>query len=169
MGMGLRWAVKAQRDSVSILTHQQKGNKQHMADYFTNFSVVINLANETEQAYALDLAHKASLAQQGDPLPDDFPKDLVDMIEDWHFEMEADNSGTTHGLWLHSMYGGVDAVCQFIQHLLQKFDPKSHVTFEWSHDCSKPRVDAYGGGAAFITAKEIKSMSTAAWLNQQIA
>ena len=169
MGMGLRWAVKAQRDSVSILTHQQKGNKQHMADYFTNFSVVINLANETEQAYALDLAHKAGLVQQGNELPADFPKDLVDMIEDWHFEMEADNSGTTHGLWLHSMYGGVDAVCQFIQHLLQKFDPKSHVTFEWSHDCSKPRVDAYGGGAAFITAKEIKSMSTAAWLNQQIA
>jgi hypothetical protein len=30
-------------------------------------------------------------------------------------------------------------------------------------------VDAYGGGAAFITAEEIKSMSTAAWLNEQIA
>jgi hypothetical protein len=67
------------------------------------------------------------------------------------------------------MYGGVDAVCAFIQHLLQEFDQKGYVTFEWSHDCSKPRVDAYGGGAAFITAKEIKSVSTAAWLNEQIA
>ena len=28
---------------------------------------------------------------------------------------------------------------------------------------------AYGGGAAFITAKEVKTMSTAAWLNEQIA
>ena len=138
-----------------------------MADYFTNFSLVLNLANETEQAYALDLAHKASLAQQGDELPADFPKALVDMIEDWQFETEADDSGTKHGLWLHSMYGGVDAVCAFIQHLLQKFDPQAHVTFEWSHDCSKPRVDAYGGGAAFITAKEIKTMSTAAWLNNR--
>jgi hypothetical protein len=146
---------------------QQKGN--NMADYFTNFSLVLKLANETEQAYALDLAHKASLAQQGDELPADFPKELVDMVEDWHFEMEADNSGTTHGLWLHSMYGGVDAVCAFIQHLLQKFDAQGKVSFEWSHDCSKPRVDAYGGGAAFITAQEIKSMSTTAWLNQQIA
>ena len=81
-----------------------------MADYYTNFSVVLKLANEAEQTYALDLAHKASLAQQGDELPADFPKDLVDMVEDWHFEMEADNSGTTHGLWLHSMNGGVDAV-----------------------------------------------------------
>ena len=140
-----------------------------MADYFTNFSLVLNLANETEQAYALDLAHKASLAQQGDELPDDFPKALVNLIDDWQFETEADNSGAKPGLWLHSMNGGLDAVCEFIQHLLQKFDPKRHVTFEWSHDCSKPRTDAYGGGAAFITAKEIKSMSTAAWLNEQTA
>ena len=140
-----------------------------MADYFTNFSLVLNLANEAEQAYALDLAHKASLAQQGDELPDDFPKALVNLIEDWHFETDADNSGTTHGVWLHSTSGGVDAVCAFIQHLLQKFDPQGKLSFEWSHDCSKPRVDAYGGGAAFITAKEIKTISTAAWLNEQIA
>jgi hypothetical protein len=140
-----------------------------MADYFTNFSLVLSLANEAEQKYALDLAHKASLAQQGDELPDDFPKALVNMIEDWQFETEADNSGTGHGLWLHSMNGGVDAVCAFIQHLLQKFDPQGKVSFEWSHDCSKPRVDAYGGGAAVITAQEIKTMSTAAWLNEQIA
>ena len=140
-----------------------------MADYFTNFSIIINLANEAEQAYALDLAHKASLVQQGDELPADFPKALVDMVEDWQFETDADNSGTSHGLWLHSMYGGVDAVCAFIQHLLQKFDARGRVTFEWSHDCSKPRVDAYGGGAAIITAKEIKTMSTSDWLNKQIA
>ena len=140
-----------------------------MADCFTNFSLVINLANETEQAYALDLAHKASLAQQGDELPAGFPKDLVDMIEDWQFETVADNSSTKPGLWLHSMNGGVDAVCAFIQHLLQKFNPKGRITFEWSHDCSKPLVDAYGGGAAIITSKKIKSMSTTAWLNEQIA
>jgi hypothetical protein len=140
-----------------------------MVDYFTNFSVVLKLANEAEQAYALELAHKAGLAQQGDELPADFPQTLADMIEDWQFETDPDNSGTSHGLWLHSMNGGVDAVCAFIQHLLQKFDQKGCVTFEWSHDCSEPHVDAYGGGAAFITAKEIRTMSTAAWLNEQIA
>jgi hypothetical protein len=120
--------LSAVPSSFSPINHQQKENT--MADYFTNFSVVLKLANETEQAYALDLAHKASLAQQGDELPADFPKALVDMIEDWHFETVADDSGTTHGLWLHSMYGGVDAVCLFIQHLLQKFDQKGCVTFE---------------------------------------
>ena len=140
-----------------------------MADYFTNFSLVLNLGSETEQAYALDLAHKAGLARMGDELTDDFPKALLEMIEDWQFETVADDPAKGHGLWLHSMYGGVDAVCAFIQHLLQKFDPQGKVSFEWSHDCSKPRVDAYGGGAALITAQEIKTMSTAAWLNEQIA
>ena len=55
--MGLRWAVNAQRGSVFNLQHSTKGN---MADYFTNFSVVINLASKKQQAYALDLADKAS-------------------------------------------------------------------------------------------------------------
>jgi hypothetical protein len=140
-----------------------------MADYFTNFSLVLNLASEAEQAYALELAHKATLARQGDELPNGFPKPLAGVIEDWQFETVADDSGTKHGLWLHSMYGGVDAVCAFIQHLLQRFDPQGRASFEWSHDCSKPRVDAYGGGAAVVTAQKIKTMSTAAWLNQQIA
>jgi len=150
----------------STLNPQQKGN---MADYFTNFSLVLKLANETEQAYALDLAHKASHASLGDDLPKDFPEALAPVIEDWQFEVDADSSADNHGLWLHSTYGGVDAACAFIQHLLQKFDPQGKVSFEWSHDCSKPRVDAYGGGAAVITAQEIKTMSTAAWLNEQIA
>ncbi len=57
----------------------------------------------------------------------------------------------------------------FIQHLLQRFDPKSYATFEWPHHCSKPRVDTYDGRPAFITAKEIRTMSTAVWLNEQIA
>jgi hypothetical protein len=127
------------------------------------------VANETVQAYALDLGHKASAAKQGDEVPEDFPKTLANAIEDWQFETDADTSGTNPGLWLHSMDGGVDAVCAFIQHLLQKFQPQGRVTFEWSHACSKPRVDAYGGGTAIITAQEVKSMSTAGWLNEQVA
>ena len=55
-------------------------------------------------------------------------------------------------------------LCAFLQHLLQKFDPQGCVTFEWSHDCSRPRLDAYGGGAAIVTARKIKTLSTGQWL-----
>ena len=140
-----------------------------MADYFTNFSLIITLPDEAVQKYALDLAIEGSSGFQGAELPDDFPKELENVTEDWCFETDAETSEGKPALWLHSSNGGIDAVCSFIQHLLQKFNLNERVTFEWSNDCSKPRVDAYGGGAAIITATEIKSMSTWEWLRQNAA
>ena len=138
-----------------------------MADYYTNFSLVVPLPSEAAQAYALELHHLAAQGHQGDELSKDFPKELEDVLEDWQFETDANDQ--EHGIWLHSMNGGIDAACAFLQHLLQRFDPTGRVTFEWSHDCSKPRTDAYGGGAAIITAQEIKTMSTGQWLAEQTA
>lgn len=131
-----------------------------MADYFTRFSLVLNLPDPEQQQYALDLAAKAA-AHRFDSQPQDFPASLADLLENWAFETEQ----TKDGVWLHSEEGGVDAVCAFIQHLLQRFNLSDRVAFEWSHDCTQPRTDAYGGGAALITAAEIKSISTANWLS----
>ena len=143
--------------------------KGNMADYFTNFSLIITLPDETAQAYALDLAIEGSSGFQGGELPEDFPTELENVTEDWCFETDADTAEDKPAIWLHSSNGGIDAVCAFIQHLLQKFDPQGRVTFEWSNDCSKPRVDAYGGGGAIITAQEIKTMSTCEWLRKHAA
>jgi len=139
-----------------------------MADYFTHFSLLIRLPDEMAQAYALDIHAQASRICQGDETPDGFPVSLSECTEDWHFEAEADDIESHPALWLHTENGGIDAVCAFIQHLLQKFDPSGRVTFQWSNDCSKPRVDAYGGGAAVITARKIKTMSTHQWLQKQL-
>lgn len=84
---------------------------------------------------------------------------LVPVLEDWDFETER--TATAFGSIRRT------AVCAFIQHLLQRFNPQGRVSFEWSHDCSKPRTDAYGGGAAVVAAQDIKTMSTSAWLDQQ--
>jgi hypothetical protein len=91
------------------------------------------------------------------------------VIEDWQFDTDSNDPSNGRGLWLHSSDGGIDAVCAFIQHLLGRFAPKRHVTLEWSNDCSKPRVDAFGGGAAIITARKIKSISTGEWLHQRVS
>ena len=138
-----------------------------MADYFTHFSLILSLPNEAAQEYALGLASNARSIQQGDEPSEKFPDSLKEVVEDWNFETDAESAEGKPALWLHSENGGIDAVCAFVQHLLQKFDPKGRVAFEWSHDCSKPRVDAYGGGAALVTAKKIKSMSTSDWLRKQ--
>ena len=131
-----------------------------MADYFTNFSLCLPLTKE-QRDYALALVNQALAHRNEDePLPDTFPAELKNEIEDWCFETEVDGEE----LWLHSQYGGQDAACVFIQHLLQKFSFAGGVTFEWSHDCTKPRTDAFGGGAAFVTATEIEIMTTQGWL-----
>ena len=141
-----------------------------MADYFTNFSLIVPLPTEAAQQYALDLAHQAFLIHLGEEgMPDDFPASLRDVVEDWQFDADPSSSSNGWGLWLPSSDGGIDAVCAFIQHLLQRFDPTGHVGLEWSNDCSKPRVDAYGGGAALITARRIKHLNTGEWLHRQTA
>lgn len=134
-----------------------------MADHFTNFSLVLPLPNKEAQTYATELARQAESVFDGDEIPAGFPSSLTDVCEDWWFETESES----HGIWLHSTNGGIDAVCAFIQHLLERFDPCGSVSLEWSHDCSKPRADAFGGGAAFITAHNIETLSTGTWLQQQ--
>ena len=141
-----------------------------MADYFTNFSLIVTLPSEAAQTYAIDLAEQAFHIFLGDEsMTDDFPASLKDVVEDWQFDTDPTDSQNGWGLWLHSSDGGIDAVCAFLQHLLQRFDPTGHVGLEWSNDCSKPRVDAYGGGAALITANKIKHLNTGQWLHRQIA
>jgi len=140
-----------------------------MADYFTLFSLIVPLPDESAQTQALEMAEQAGAIQQGYEQLGDFPASLADVIEDWRFETVPENSPGQWGVWLHSNDGGIDAVCAFIQHLLQKFRPEGCVSFEWSHDCSKPRTDAYGGGAAIITARNIKTMSTGQWLRRHAA
>jgi hypothetical protein len=136
--------------------------KGTMADYYTNFSVVLPLTKE-QQEYALQLVKQVEAYRNNNQqLPTDFPESLHDEVENWPFETEL----VKDGIWLHSYEGGQDTVCIFIQHLLQKFQFAPSVSFEWSFDCSKPRTDAYGGGAAFITAKEIKSPTTTEWLQK---
>lgn len=135
--------------------------KGTMAEFFTNFSVILPL-NKEQQDYAMQLAKQVQAHRDDKPLSADFPEDLTNEVEGWMFETEV----TPNGLWLNSQNGGQEAACVFIQHLLQKFDFAPSIAFEWSHDCSKPKTDAYGGGAAFITATEIETFSTSEWLQK---
>jgi hypothetical protein len=136
-----------------------------MADYFTKFSVVVPLPNAAAQADALELAAQAEQFLQDDVMPESFPASLREVLEDWRFDSHR-ASDTEHALWLDTYNGGIDAACAFIQHLLRNYNPTGRVTFEWAFDCSKPRTDAYGGGAAIITARRIKTMSTSDWLSK---
>lgn len=139
-----------------------------MADYFTNFSLIMPLPDEAAEKYALALAEQAALIHQDEEPTADFPASLRAVVEDWQFDTDPCDPSQGCGLWLHSSNGGIDAVCAFIQHLLERFEPLGCVSLEWSNDCSKPRTDAFGGGAALITARKIKSLTTGQWLHRQL-
>jgi hypothetical protein len=139
-----------------------------MADYFTKFSVVVPLPDAAAQTYALELAAQAESIHLSDEVIPGFPAALQVVAEDWRFDTHP-ASGTEHALWLDTNTGGIDAACAFIQHLLRKYNPAGRITFEWSFDCSKPRSDAYGGGAAIVTARRIKTMNTSDWLSKHAA
>ena len=151
-----------------------------MANYYTKFSVAFSLPSKAAQDYAIDLHQKIKAVQFNDPTDKKqqktLPKDLrdEDFLFNFNFECEPDGSDTP-GLWLHLDDGescGVESAITFIQHLLQKLIPKDQqdkwwVEMEWSNDCSKPRLDAFGGGVALISAQEVKSMSTSQWAWEQ--
>jgi hypothetical protein len=138
-----------------------------MADYFTNFSLILRLPDKAAQDYAVELAAKAAEAHEYGDTPTDFLPALLPLIEDWQFETAPTTDGKKYGVWLSSSRGGVDAACGFVQHLLQKFQMQEPVAFEWSNDCTKTRLDAYGGGAVVITAGRIKTMTTRDWVEKQ--
>jgi hypothetical protein len=135
-----------------------------MADCYTNFSLIMALPDVAARTYALELHGRMEEHRDDEDRPDDIPESLWEQREDWC--LEFDPSGET-SLWLHSSSGGIDAVCAFIQHLLRQHGLMEAVGFEWSHDCSKPCTDAYGGGAAFITAQNIRTYTTGEWLSRQ--
>jgi hypothetical protein len=131
-----------------ILTTTINRKENIMADYFTKFSAVLPLPNEAARRYALDATANASRARQGDEPSEKLPASIQEVNEDWRFETDAESGHGKRGLWLHSDYGGIDAVCAFIQHLLQKCGPEGQVALEWSNDCSNART------STFVTSRE---------------
>jgi hypothetical protein len=135
-----------------------------MTAYYRNFSFIVELPTEAARSYALDLAAKARSFRWDDEedwahFPVTLAQDLreLDLVE-WHFETE----GTDNVVWVHAHDGGdgPETACVFVKHLLQKFNPDGRVDFQWACDCSSPEPDVFGGGAAIVTARKIKTLWT---------
>ena len=72
-------------------------------------------------------------------------------------------------LWVHGDEAtNIDLLASCIQEMFKKFKLKDKIGFEWASSCSKPRLDAFGGGAVVVSAKRIKYMNTGVWLSKQL-
>lgn len=110
-----------------------------MADFFTQFSCLFDVGS-VEHAAQADLI-RGELAAE------------LDRNEgaSLGFSMVVDHETGPGALWLHNdEYGEPEHVIAFVLRCAERLNLDGVWGFTWSHSCSKPRVDAFGGGAHVI-------------------
>lgn len=107
-----------------------------MADYFTQFSCFLDVGSSDNANRADDIRRQLS----------------VELEQDEGvaagFVVDVDHQSGPGVLWIHSdEFGEPEHVIRFVLRLAEDLDLAGVWGFTWSHSCSKPRVDAFGGGA----------------------
>ncbi len=139
-----------------------------MADYYTQFSVSIELTEE-QSTGALSTFTACTDAAAGIDCGLLVPDNLKRFVDDGEFTFECEK--LDDGLWLHDDAGCADleAVASFIQHLLQQYDPKGKVVVTYAYTCSRPRIDAFSGGACIVTADDTHWLSIDEWVDETLS
>ena len=128
-----------------------------MADYFTHFSCLIDACTPDKAARALALFHELRAADQDANDPHVAGFDLV--------RQDAPEGSS---LWIHDDdHGDVEAVIRFVLRLADDLDLTGLWGFQYALTCSRPRLDAFSGGAHVIDLGARKSIgwtSSKEWL-----
>ena len=148
-----------------------------MADYFTQFSFVISVTPEqgdwVAQVHAL-ATELIGHAEDGEARENiEGPQDMVlaalGLAEKRDGDpclqvMHDDKEGT---VWVGSEDSGdVDYAADLAQAFLKRFDLDLVIGFEWANTCSRPRLDAFGGGAVVISRRNAVWFHTSALLQK---
>ena len=133
-----------------------------MADYFTHFSCELDVVTTDNAARALELYRQFS-----DELEIEEQTPGFDLVATPTAEQPA-------LLWIcdDNASGDTDHVLAFVS----KLGPMLGITglwgFEWAHTCSKPRLEAFGGGALVIdlaSGETLGTISSNEWLTRTLA
>jgi hypothetical protein len=125
-----------------------------MADYFTHFSCLIDVGSSEKAARALALFQSLRAADQDADEPEVAGLTLV--------RQDAPEGST---LWIHDDdHGDVEAVIRFVLRLADELDLTGRWGFQYALTCSRPRLDAFGGGAHVIDLGARKSIG---WTSSQ--
>jgi hypothetical protein len=128
-----------------------------MADYFTHFSCLLEVGTPDKAARALGLFQGLREADQDADEPE---------IADFYIVRQDAPEGSS--LWIHDdEHGDVEAVIRFVLRLAEDLDLTGLWGFQYALTCSRPRLDAFGGGAHVIdlgARKSIGWISTQEWL-----
>lgn len=150
-----------------------------MADYFTQFSFVIPVTPEqgdwVAQVHAL-ATELIGHAEDGEARENiEGPQDMVlaalGLAEKRDGDpclqvVHDDKEGT---VWVGSEDSGdVDYTADLAQAFLRHFDLDLVVSFEWANTCSRPRLDAFGGGAVVISRRNADWFNTGTFVETAV-
>jgi hypothetical protein len=128
-----------------------------MADYFIHFSCLLDVGTPDKVARALALFQELHAADQD-----------ADDSEVAGFTLLRRDAPEDSTLWIHDdEHGDVAAVIRFVLRLAEELDLTGLWGFQYALTCSRPRLDAFGGGAHVIDLGARKSIgwtSTQEWL-----
>ena len=125
-----------------------------MADYYTMFSTTISYQTEDQRDWLLD---KLGSGVIDDNDGESYPVcDIVDEPGD-------------QAIWVYENEGGgdLDALFDIVAEFQKLFSIETPWHISWANTCSKPRLEAFGGGAVFIHKGELAYMSTDSWIAQK--
>lgn len=111
-----------------------------MADYYTHFSCLLDVGTAAKADQAVDLFLRLCDEEgpDGEPLCHGF-------------ELSGVDGGNGGLLWIRDEESGdVKSVIAFVLRLAEELDLSGLWGFEHANTCSRPRIDAFGGGAHVI-------------------
>lgn len=128
-----------------------------MADYYTSFSCQLDAGSSENAKRALDLL---TLLRAEDEASDEW------QFSGFAVELKGDPDGSV--LWIHDdHHGEVENLIAFVLRLAEELDLSGLWGFTYADTCSRPQLDAFGGGAHVIDLGKRKSIgwiSTREWL-----
>ncbi len=132
-----------------------------MADFFTHFSCLLDVGTPHNAARALDLYN----ALMEDNAREDPPS------EAFLLSIQPEHGGSR--LWIRDdVTGDPQTVITFVLRCAKAFDLAGRWGFQWANTCSRPRVDAFGGGAHVLdlaTGETVAWIDTSGWLARTLA
>lgn len=120
-----------------------------MADYFTDFSCLLDVGTPDNAAHAFDLYNRLS----EDGASEDPPSD------GFLLSIQPEHGGTQ--LWMRDdVTGDPERLIQFVKLCAEEFGLTGRWGLQYTNTSSKARVNAFGGGAHAL---DLASGETIAW------
>lgn len=127
-----------------------------MADYFTHFSCILDVGTSENAARALELYNVLASEDEMADLPSD------------GFLLSIQPDHDSGQLWIRDdVSGDPEHVIRFVNRCAAAFGLTGLWGFQWANSCSRPRVNAFGGGAHVLdlaTGETVDRIDSGNWL-----